>query len=827
MEATAAARGGSMPMTPPPSRKEWRAVSDHHSVRNVGEEELERSKLGSSDERTIYEVQQGREPLDVDFCSITIDGSLDNDLLQQRLHGVARQREELQQIETDLRAQMIARSEIMEIQNSFDARIKEHANAAAKLQEQLHERDQTIHELERKLEDKERELHAIKLDNEAAWAKEGLLREQNKELASFRRERDHSEAERAQHIQQIHDLQEHIQEKERQLIELQEQQRVAQETILYKDERLREAQSWIARVQEMDALQSTTIQAELRERTEQYNQLWLGCQRQFAEMERLHMHTIQQLQLELADARERSGTFTDESRISQENSKDVSQFSQTNGSQLDMNGCGTSGGSTGALPNGNSDNISSFVSAGNASTQIEHVAGVPIAPSSILGMPSYLPPGQLTALHPFVMHQQGVPQSMPQHVPQSHVGHFHSIPAMSSLQQWQNQQAVSDGVQISSQTELAQSQADQNLMRSDENYNYEMSVNGQTLPTDYLDVQISQGTEADSAISSSTGEAQVLESIDRGYLVAPQTDKDMQKISSQFHSSLILESLQQNSETKVQEQNVPSPVDGGLEDQALIAEPTSAPNTSPRDASIHAVNLDKSSVNNATGAVLPEAFVSTGQINTLTVGRTSEIALLDERSLLTCIVRTIPAGGRIRISSTLPNRLAKMLAPLHWHDYKRQYGKLDDFVAGHPELFVIEGEYIHLREGAQEMIAATAAVAKVAAAAAASSPYSSSLPSVAVTPMAQNHRVRKQNQPPNGVGFGVSGGLANVKILSKSKDSQELNGLESRPSLLTVGNGSSMSSIQSSGSGNGRSTLNYGSKQQQGRLNNAGYASRR
>lgn len=38
-----------------------------------------------------------------------------------------------------------------------------------------------------------------------------------------RRERDHSEAERAQHIKQIHDLQEHIQEKERQLIELQEQ----------------------------------------------------------------------------------------------------------------------------------------------------------------------------------------------------------------------------------------------------------------------------------------------------------------------------------------------------------------------------------------------------------------------------------------------------------------------------------------------------------------------------------------------------------------------------------------------------------------------------
>lgn len=63
------------------------------------------------------------------------------------------------------------------------------------------------------------------------------------------------------------------------------QHRVAQEAIIYKDEQLREAQTWVARVQEMDALHSTTnhsLQAELRERTEQFNQLWLGCQRQVA-----------------------------------------------------------------------------------------------------------------------------------------------------------------------------------------------------------------------------------------------------------------------------------------------------------------------------------------------------------------------------------------------------------------------------------------------------------------------------------------------------------------------------------------------------------------
>lgn len=38
------------------------------------------------------------------------------------------------------------------------------------------------------------------------------------------------------------------------------------------------------------------------------------------------------------------------------------------------------------------------------------------------------------------------------------------------------------------------------------------------------------------------------------------------------------------------------------------------------------------------------------------------------------------------IQLQLPNRLGKMLAPLHWHDYKKKYGKLDEFVAGHPEV---------------------------------------------------------------------------------------------------------------------------------------------
>lgn len=79
-------------------------------------------------------MQQGREPLDVDFCSITVDGAVDNDILQQQLHNVVRQRQELLQMEIELKAQMIARTEIMEMRNTFDAQLKDHVNNANKLQ---------------------------------------------------------------------------------------------------------------------------------------------------------------------------------------------------------------------------------------------------------------------------------------------------------------------------------------------------------------------------------------------------------------------------------------------------------------------------------------------------------------------------------------------------------------------------------------------------------------------------------------------------------------------------------------------------------------------
>ncbi|KAG6436363.1 hypothetical protein SASPL_101259 [Salvia splendens] len=201
------------------------------------------------------------------------------------------------------------------------------------------------------------------------------------------------------------------------------QNRIAQENVSFKAEQIREAHTWIPRAQEIDALQTSanhTLQSELRERTEQYNQLWLGCQRQFGEMERLHLH-VQQLQLEMADAREKSGSQSDVSHVSHSNSNDVSRLEHANGIQSEVNDNKSPTVNTGSLENGNSE-----TSEGSTLIQNDQINGVAFAPSSLFGMPSYLP----TALHPFVMHQHGVPH--PSQVTQSS--------PFQSLQNWQSQQ---------------------------------------------------------------------------------------------------------------------------------------------------------------------------------------------------------------------------------------------------------------------------------------------------------------------------------------------------------------------------------------------------
>ncbi|KAM0836817.1 hypothetical protein ACQ4PT_062082 [Festuca glaucescens] len=78
--------------------------------------------------------------------------------------------------------------------------------------------------------------------------------------------------------------------------------------------------------------------------------------------------------------------------------------------------------------------------------------------------------------------------------------------------------------------------------------------------------------------------------------------------------------------------------------------------------------------------------------------------LRDERSLLDFIRSAISNsdGSRIKIG-LLGNMLGKWLAPLRWSDYKKYYGKLNAFVARHPELFVVKGEFVRLHKRAKHV----------------------------------------------------------------------------------------------------------------------------
>ncbi|URE49729.1 hypothetical protein MUK42_31976 [Musa troglodytarum] len=812
--------GGAVPVpASQAAKKEWRAIPEH-SFRSNGSEEQEHVKLGQSAERTIHEVGTGSR---VDYCAITIDA--DDASRMQKLQEIMRQREELQQMEIELQARAIARSEILEVQNSFEVQLKEHMNINADLKEQLHEREQSILELERKLEEKDRELRAMKIDTEAAWAKEDLLREQNKELATFRRELDNSEAERAQHLSQIRDLQKHIQEKESNPCIA---GGVARETILFKDEQLREAQSWVARVQEMDALQSSTnqsLQAELRERTEQFNQYWIGFQRQFVEMEHHHLQAIQQLQLELAEARKRMEIMK----------------------MINVIDGGKSNGHLGFASNGSVDGTSSHVLSSSSSSKIEHAPSVPVVPSSMLGMNAFMPPGPVAALHPYVMNPLGVPQAVASSnspIPQSHIDHFQSMPVVLTQQHLQNQQALSDISQIP-ESKHPPSQTEQEFLRSDTHYSFDMPGEMQMVHLDNLNSHRDQQQMSGHPGFDSSDEIQVLQSNVKQHPVI-QESQGTSDAPSHLDSARGFVPPEKNA-TKAEDI-----VAAGKQSQEQV--PRSG---QQQPTSNIMLSASQNSISSDESVVLAAPISSTLMSSKPPV----DPNLLDERSLLACIVRAVPAGsdGRIRISATLPNRLGKMLAPLHWHDYKKHYGKLDDFVARHPELFVIEGDFIHLREGAQQIISATTAVAKVAAATASSAPYTSLLPSVAVTPVSQVNRQKKvqsiesktantmpyadgaavinagdssdkrtqilmrQDEQPNGVRLNIIQGLSDVTVSSKSKNIQEANGSQSEiksghSSLyFKVGNAANLdrtglSPPQNKGLTNGRHS--YGGKQQ-------------
>ncbi|XP_057823783.2 uncharacterized protein LOC131036010 isoform X1 [Cryptomeria japonica] len=803
----------------------------------VGNMASPRQNISPPEDATIYEikhVQQANIQLDNDLGSISIESGLSNneDSMQQGLHEIVRQREQLQRMEIDLRARFIAQADVFRIQTEFEEQTKQHASIVASLQEQLEQRDHHMRDLEQQLEERQRQLHVNQIEiNEAVWAKDGLLREQNNELATLRRECETAlseqkataaqlESERTQHLTELQDLKEQLHEKEREIHEIEEQRRSAQEMLLYKDDQLRETQTWLARLQEMDAIHvnnSHNLQVELRDRVDQFNQFWLSCQRQLADQERYYVQTIQHLQIELAEAREQSQISKDNLSLNQSESKEKKQSHSENkgGNQYNVNGDASSktskNGSTlvlnnqakaGMIPNGNVDGATPLILVRDLPAKVEHAAGLPVSPSPVFGMATVLPSDPMGMMHPFGVHQQSIPQTLQPaaaQVPPPPFGQFQSISAVVPRQEvpnLQHQQQIHQTHNYIHQNQPPQVQ--RFPPRQQSHSNHQVNMKSQALHSkhqdmhtnshheqtggDMVDMQKEQQAQKPKEENQEQKLSSIIQQEYNEHHHQPQEtsldqacQQDPQAIS--IHSSF--QPLEQS--RRLEQQQLPSFLQHQIKqskadlgnqdmeyetqhvthshDKSMNAEqlgpisraPVSASPSSSFGGSSHFhQNASDCKPHSETSDVQSSPVQSPQKSFALDgYGKVSDPALLDETSLLGCFVRAIPAeaSARIKISTTLPNRLGKMLAPLHWHDYKKQYGRLDEFVASHSELFIIEGDFIHLREGAHATFSATTAVAKVAAAAAAAaSPFGTArMPTIAVTPVAQSqvHRLRK------------------------------------------------------------------------------------
>lgn len=71
-------------------------------------------------------------------------------------------------------------------------------------------------------------------------------------------------------------------------------------------------------------------------------------------------------------------------------------------------------------------------------------------------------------------------------------------------------QASTDGSQVPTHNQYPPSQTDQGLLRSDTNYEYDVSANGQAIHSEYLGIHSSQGMEPDTVIRPTAEEGQVM-----------------------------------------------------------------------------------------------------------------------------------------------------------------------------------------------------------------------------------------------------------------------------------------------------------------------------
>ncbi|KAH8949214.1 hypothetical protein BDL97_10G019900 [Sphagnum fallax] len=674
------------------------------------------------------------------------------EVLEQRLHDIATQREQLQQAEVELRACFIARSEVIQMQNTFDEQSKQHSHIVVDLQ---------------------------------VWVKDGLLREQSNEIAALRQEHENAvaehkaaearlDAEREDLLAQLEHLKGQVHEKERQVQEADEQNRTTQDMLLFKDSQLQDAQAWMARAQELNSYHvnaNNTLHAELRDRSEQLNQLWIGYQRQLADMERYHTQVIQGLQLEVNEARGlnriNKSTATDypdakdevQTHADNNNSKDSSQHEGSNGTGIKY--VKVPQANSGMAIHGNPVLLSHAT--------VEQATGLPVGPTPIMvGVSPVMP----SPVHQFGLPHQSatsVTQSLPSLVPQSSLMQPHVLPsAMVPLQQLplvseqlpQQQQLQFHEHEARRQQQLGASLLSQLSTQPSEVLQQQpaMPEPGQSLYKEKME-PVSEPQQAEPPIQQHH-QPPVLQ--------GPHSNERLQRSEQQSQSQKYGKAVQPQHQHQHQHQHqqaISSPIQQLSQSAPLVKDEAQH----HHDPSLIKPVSEKPELQNlvltpmASQQDFPEA-------NTKNV----EPGPLDEKSLLGCLLRVVPTepNAKIRISTTLPNRLGKLLAPLRWHDYRKQYGRLDEFVNSHPELFVIDGDYIHLKKGAHAVVSGTTTT--VAGAAATTGPIAQpQLPPVVVSPVPQVAELQRSRS--------LKGSTKDTKIIPAPQHEESGNAHKQRP----------------------------------------------
>ncbi|KAM3363100.1 hypothetical protein P3S68_017954 [Capsicum galapagoense] len=149
------------------------------------------------------------------------------------------------------------------------------------------------------------------------------------------------------------------------------------------------------------------------------------------------------------------------------------------------------------------------------------------------------------------------------------------------------------------------------LQRSNFQYNHETTVNGQTLRSDYSDVNVNQGIEMQ----------------DTGFQL--QTQQSLHQISSQVNGALRLNSPGHNNETEVN--NVNSSANNMLESQELhMGEFSSNADKSSVEVLNNVHNSTESMTDTLSDTILIESCVAEGH-NTYAVSKSLEVISLMKR----------------------------------------------------------------------------------------------------------------------------------------------------------------------------------------------------